>query len=286
MSTMSLRSNNDEENCARNRILHAAGAIFAEKGFRCATVRDICESAEVNIASVNYYFGDKKTLYEQTLLLAREIGAQKFPTPNFSELQNPHHRLRSIILLLLNRLVGNHVEPWPVKLMMSEILAPSPAAKPLIDGYIDPFLKMVFQTVKEMVHPHASNACVHQLSFSVISQCVWYRFASDVNRMVISETQYAENFSVNILAKQILEFSLAGIAAVNTSVNTSANADLDAAFQPVPKHQSERVSDQGIESVTVPAKTSFSPVAKHRSTSTNDGNADASAVVQRRVSPV
>lgn len=217
MTSMPFKDVKGDSNSAKNRILHAAGGIFADKGFRCATVRDICEAANVNIASVNYYFGDKQSLYEQTLLLAREIGAKRFPTPDFSALKNPQDRLRSIVLLLLNRLVGNHVQPWPVKLLMSEILDPSPAARPLIDGYIEPFLQMVFKTVGEMVHPGVSHATIHQLSFSVISQCVWYRFAGGVNRMVITETQYAESFSVNLLAKQILDFSLAGIAAANAA---------------------------------------------------------------------
>lgn len=222
MTSTPLKNDKDDYHCANNRILHAAGRIFADKGFRCATVRDICDAAEVNIASVNYYFGDKKTLYEQTLLLAREIGAKKFPTPDFSALSNPEDRLRSIILLLLNRLVGNHVEPWPVKILMSEILAPSPAAKPLIDGYIEPFLNMVFNTVQELVDDSAPQSQVHQLSFSVISQCVWYRFASDVNRMMISDQQYADNFSVNNLAKQILDFSLAGIHDTNTKLRSAS----------------------------------------------------------------
>ncbi len=213
----------ENPNCTKNRILLAAGKTFAEKGFRCSTVREICDAAEVNIASVNYYFGDKKNLYQQTLLLAREIGAQKFPTPDFSALRSPEDRLRSVILLLLNRLVGNDVEPWPVKILMSEILAPSPAAKPLIDGYIEPFLKMVFGTVAEMVDDSVTPTKVHQLSFSVISQCVWYRFAGDINRMVISEDQYASNFSVNSLAKQIFDFSLAGIRAANEEAERSGD---------------------------------------------------------------
>ncbi len=44
---------------AKARLLHTAGEIFAEKGFHAATVREICQQAQVNIASVNYYFGDK-----------------------------------------------------------------------------------------------------------------------------------------------------------------------------------------------------------------------------------
>jgi AcrR family transcriptional regulator len=219
----------DNPNCAKDRILLAAGRIFSEKGFRCSTVREICDAAEVNIASVNYYFGDKKKLYAETLLLAREIGAQKFPIPDLSVLATSEDRLRSIILLLLNRLVGTHDEPWPVKILMSEILNPSPAAKPLIDGYIQPFLKMVFATVKEMVDDSVSDSTIHQLSFSVVSQCVWYRFAGDINRMVIDEEEFNDNFAINHLAKQILDFSLAGISAVGSNssgrISTSTMAE-------------------------------------------------------------
>lgn len=241
----------DNPNCAKDRILLAAGRIFAEKGFRCSTVREICDAAEVNIASVNYYFGDKKKLYEETLLLAREIGAQKFPVPDLSELAGPEDRLRSIILLLLNRLVGTHVEPWPVKILMSEILNPSPAAKPLIDGYIEPFLRMVFATVNEMVDDTVSESTIHQLSFSVVSQCVWYRFASDINRMVISDDQYVDNFSVNALAKQIFDFSLAGISAVNSnSASASLSNGQATKRQPIKRPKQSENSRAVVESAT------------------------------------
>ena len=38
----------------RAHILQAAAEIFAEKGFRAATVRQICAKADANIAAINY----------------------------------------------------------------------------------------------------------------------------------------------------------------------------------------------------------------------------------------
>ena len=53
-----------------DRILHVAIEVFAEYGFRDTTVREICNRANVNVASVNYYFRSKEGLYTQALAFA------------------------------------------------------------------------------------------------------------------------------------------------------------------------------------------------------------------------
>ena len=47
----------------RQRLLQAAGQLFAEKGYEGASVRDICKKAQANFAAVNYHFHDKERLY-------------------------------------------------------------------------------------------------------------------------------------------------------------------------------------------------------------------------------
>lgn len=51
----------------RQRILDAARDLFAERGYRGTTVRDITTTAKANIAAVGYYFESKERLYEAVL---------------------------------------------------------------------------------------------------------------------------------------------------------------------------------------------------------------------------
>lgn len=52
------------QNTTKNKILNAAEELFAEHGFAETSLRVITTHAGVNLASVNYHFGNKKTLIE------------------------------------------------------------------------------------------------------------------------------------------------------------------------------------------------------------------------------
>ncbi len=84
----------------------AAGPIFARKGFRSATVREICDAAEVNVASINYYFGDKQKLYHETVLAAREMRVQQVPNPTWDDATPAEQKLHDFVVLILTRLVA------------------------------------------------------------------------------------------------------------------------------------------------------------------------------------
>ena len=51
----------------KERLLREATRLFAERGFKKVTVRDICAAARANVAAVNYHFGGKPGLYEVTI---------------------------------------------------------------------------------------------------------------------------------------------------------------------------------------------------------------------------
>jgi AcrR family transcriptional regulator len=51
---------------SRGRILYTALRLFAERGFAKTSTREIAKAADVNIAAISYYFGDKAGLYSAT----------------------------------------------------------------------------------------------------------------------------------------------------------------------------------------------------------------------------
>ena len=59
---------NPESAHTRERLLDASERLFAEKGFRAASVRDITRESSCNIAAVNYHFGGKSNLYREVFL--------------------------------------------------------------------------------------------------------------------------------------------------------------------------------------------------------------------------
>jgi len=64
----------------RDRLLQAATRLFAESGYRGASVRDICNQAGANPGAVSYHFGGKRQLYRSVLRQAATALAELGPT--------------------------------------------------------------------------------------------------------------------------------------------------------------------------------------------------------------
>jgi TetR/AcrR family transcriptional regulator, regulator of cefoperazone and chloramphenicol sensitivity len=53
---------------ARQRLLAAGLRLFAQQGFSKTSTRELAEAANVNVASISYYFGDKAGLYRAAFM--------------------------------------------------------------------------------------------------------------------------------------------------------------------------------------------------------------------------
>jgi AcrR family transcriptional regulator len=62
----------EEKNDTRSKIIEAAAEIIGRERNLNLTIREIANRAEVNIASVNYYFGSKENLLTEVEMLLME----------------------------------------------------------------------------------------------------------------------------------------------------------------------------------------------------------------------
>jgi len=63
----------------RERLLVAATRLFADSGYRGASVRDICNHAGANPGAISYHFGGKRQLYRSVLRQAAAVLAELGP---------------------------------------------------------------------------------------------------------------------------------------------------------------------------------------------------------------
>jgi AcrR family transcriptional regulator len=195
----------------RTRIMQAAGPVFADKGFQSATVREICQAADVNLAAINYYFGDKERLYIETVKRAQRLVAERFPMPTWPAGTTAEDRLAEYVETLLTRMLDNHQMPWQSRLMMREILDPTTACQELAEEYFRPQFALLLSILGELggdaVEPHL----LEQFAFSIVGQCVYYRVGRPIVECLIPKQQRAEHYSTRQLAAQVTLFSLAAI---------------------------------------------------------------------------
>ena len=195
----------------RLQILNAAGPIFAQRGFQAATVREICQAAAVNVAAVNYYFGDKKCLYLESVRLASQQQVERFPLPERPPRSPAAVRLYDFILTLLTRLLDND-QPWQTRLMMREVLQPTSACRDLVEGHMRPHFEILLQVLGELVPADTPPKQLRQIGFSVVGQCLHYRVANGVISILTPEDERAGCFSTTQLAEHIWQFTMAALA--------------------------------------------------------------------------
>jgi AcrR family transcriptional regulator len=210
-----------EEN-TRDKILNAAGEVFAEQGFEGATIRAITDRAGVNVAAVNYHFRDKAELYTRVVVDAcsaraawREVIAE---APD-----SPEERLRSLIYHFLQYLLDPDRAAWKRRLMAREMANPTSALDELVEKNIRPLRnEFLLPTLRELTGGKLSSRQLSLISISVMGQCHYFLQGQPIIERLnpdfkIGRPEIAE------IAEHIARFSLAGIAEVTRSPRPSSS---------------------------------------------------------------
>jgi len=205
-----MKSRVHSDSDTRSRILEAAGEIFAERGFRCATVRRICEKAGVNLSAIKYHFGGKEALYFEVLNFWHEFAIKKYP-PLFGAGENapPEEQLRAFIRSFLFRLLDKGKPAWFGKLMARETAEPTRAFDHMVKEVMGERHKLLASIIQKIVGAPGSERRVLLCCMSIIGQCVYYYNTHYTEQLLGQDMSSPEE--IERIADHIMGFSLRGL---------------------------------------------------------------------------
>jgi AcrR family transcriptional regulator len=191
----------------REKLLEAAGQVFAEHGFHAATVREICARAGANVAAVNYYFGDKVELYEEVLRQG-VFAAHDAPMREALSQMDPQEALRRALRYMLGKLCDAGRPSWTMRLMAHEMAQPTPALARVVDEIIAPNYAMLRRIIGRMLNLSPDHQITRLCAHSAIGQVLHYMHAKPVIARLWPDLKMDQE-GLDRIAQHIADFSLA-----------------------------------------------------------------------------
>jgi AcrR family transcriptional regulator len=154
----------------RQKLLVAAGEVFAEKGFWEAKNADICEKAGVNMAAVNYHFSSKEDLYIQAWKYSFEKSIQKHPPDGLvAPDASVQERLRGRILSFMRRIVDP--QTYEIDIIHKEMACPTGLLTEAIETSVEPIRRDLESLIKEMLGEGASEQQFRFCNMNISALC-------------------------------------------------------------------------------------------------------------------
>ena len=206
-----MKHASDRHNAIARRILDAAGPAFAERGFRQTTVRDICRRARVNVAAINYYYGDKRRLYAEAFRHGRLSALLRFP-PNRGLGPHPSsdERLYAFVHSFLSRFLAAGQPEWYGKLCAREMAEPSGVLDELVKEMVRPMFEHLRRIIRNLMGRGATDEQVRLCALSVVGQCMHYYSGRPVLQRLFPRHPVNAR-AVDPIARHITQFSLLAI---------------------------------------------------------------------------
>jgi len=195
----------------RQRLLEAAGEVFAEQGFRNATVRGIVRRADANLNAVNYYFGDKQGLYQAAIEYAHQSIEQEHELALArDETSEPAERLIAFVRVLLQRVTRKGHNDWHGKLMAMEMAEPTEVLDIVVARFIRPRFGLLVGIIRDLVGEETPQREIELCAESVVAQCIHFVHGRAIVTRLLPFFTYSES-DIDMMARHITQFSLAGL---------------------------------------------------------------------------
>jgi AcrR family transcriptional regulator len=234
--TMPTQNDARAHDDAQERLIDAAGRIFAEKGYDGATVRDICQQANANLAAINYYFRDKERLYIEAVKSACQHQAEQVPLSEWPEGTPAVTKLRDFIKSLVRRMIDHpaHQSEWHRQLFLREMAQPTAACAEMVRDSIRPMADVLSEILGEIL-PDTPERKRWLIGFSIVGQAFFHKVAWPIVSMLVGEEEH-RTYDVALLTEHITQFSLAALG-VEKPIRKTGKAKGAASRRRLMKHR-------------------------------------------------
>ncbi len=209
----------------REKLLSAASDVFVDKGFRDATVAEICRRAGANISAVNYYFGSKEALYQEAWRHSFSASIRSHPPDGGVSTDAPAaERLRGQVRALIARIADRDNRDFFISQM--EFINPTGLLAEVMESELIPLRRKTIALMHDLLGPEIPIQQVAFCETCIISMCIHPILMQKIRR----ETEGPDIVNdLEAFTNHVLTFALAGIAAIKSADPASGPALRDGA---------------------------------------------------------
>ena len=195
-------------------IIEAAEELFAADGYHNTSLRSITQKAKVNLAAVNYHFGNKMNLYLSVFKerwVPRAEGVRNFFRKYLSEKNNPDtaDMVRAIATAFLEGAMTDNERRCHINLMLRELTHPTEAINIVVSEVIRPMHHNIRELIRTALPESVSLEQLTLSIFCIISMIVYFGFAQPVVSRVMDQ-EFDPQFKSRVI-DHIVAFSMDGI---------------------------------------------------------------------------
>lgn len=226
---LSMKVHNEPK--TKELLLKAALRVFASKGYIAATVREICQEAGVNVAAVNYHFGDKEQLYA-TVLWSMFEEYSNLRDPDLWAVANGdgpvEERLRAHIRLAVNQifacdsnheLCADNLKDKPFSIFLMEMAHPSPSLDAIVEEFIKPEADQLGDILRSYFGPDIPEDVLVRCGDSIWGQIMHQIMCWPIDQRLYGREKI-ESIDIPTLADHIFEFTIGGFERIKARLSS------------------------------------------------------------------
>ena len=193
-----------------NRILEAAGELFATIGFAETTNKMIAARAEVDLASINYHFGSRNGLYQAVLV---EAHRRLVSVDSLQQIVAASLSAREKLKRLIEGLVKNATvdQSWHVTVLSREFLSPTSHMQALQKTEIPAKLHFVLEILSELTAIPTDDPALLRCLISVMAPCAMLLVVGPNISPLADELHRMPR---KVLVEHLFSFAIAGLEVI------------------------------------------------------------------------